>query len=104
MDDVAILRTETTTTDDIGVESKEFTDKQVFVRARAVTRREFYEAQQAGLRPSLVLVLSNRADYAGEKVALFHGTEYTVLRTYWTDDGDEIELTLEERTANYGRN
>lgn len=102
MDDVAILRTETISVDDIGVEKKTYTDRQVFVQARAVTRREFYDAQQAGLRPSLVLVLSNRADYAGEKVAVFHGTEYTVLRTYWTDGGDAVELTLEERVANYG--
>lgn len=102
MDDVAILRKETITANDIGVEQREYTDKQVFVKTRGVTRREFYDAQQAGLRPSLVLVLSNRADYDGEKVALFHGTEYTVLRTYWTEDGDEIELTLEERVVNYG--
>ncbi len=102
MDDVAILRTETINVDDIGVEKKTYTDRQVFVQARAVTRREFYDAQQAGLRPSLVLVLSNRADYAGEKVAVFHGTEYTVLRTYWADSGDAVELTLEERVANYG--
>lgn len=102
MDDVAILRTETISVSDIGVEKKTYTDKQVFVQARAVTRREFYDAQQAGLRPSLVLVLSNRADYAGEKVAVFHGTEYTVLRTYWADSGDAVELTLEERVANYG--
>lgn len=102
MDDVAILRVETIGTDAIGNEIKTYTDKQVFVKTRGVTRREFYDAQQAGLRPSLVLVLSNRADYAGEKLAVFHGIEYTVLRTYWTDDGDEIELTLEERVANYG--
>lgn len=102
MDDVATLRTETVEVNDIGVEKRTYTDRQVFVKTRAVTRREFYDAQQAGLRPSLVLVLSNRADYAGEKVALFHGTEYTVLRTYWSDGGDEVELTLEERVANYG--
>ena len=64
MDDVAILRVETIETDAIGNEIKTYTDKQVFVKTRGVTRREFYDAQQAGLRPSLVLVLSNRADYA----------------------------------------
>lgn len=102
MDDVAILRTETITVNDIGVEKKTYTDKQVFVKTRAVTRREFYDAQQAGLRPSLVLILQNTVDYNGEKVAIYRGHEYTVLRTYWTDDGDSIELTLEERVANYG--
>ena len=102
MDDVAILRTETITVSDIGVEKKTYTDKQVFVKTRAVTRREFYDAQQAGLRPSLVLILQNAVDYGGEKVAIYRGREYTVLRTYWTDEGDSIELTLEERVANYG--
>lgn len=103
MDDVAILRAETVNVDDVGNTVTAYSDRQVFCRTRGVTRREFYDAQQAGLRPSIVLLLSNRADYSGEKVAVYHGAEYSIIRTYWTDGGDEIELTLEERTANYGR-
>lgn len=98
-----MLRAETVTVDDIGNAVTSYVDKEVFCKVRGVTRREFYEAQQAGLRPSIVLALSNGADYSGEKVAVYRGAEFTVIRTYWTDGGDGIELTLEERVADYGR-
>ena len=75
MDDVAILRAETSAVDDVGNTVTAYSDKQVFCSVRGVTRREFYEAQQAGLRPSIVLALSSRADYDGEKIAVFHGAE-----------------------------
>ena len=47
----------------------------------------------------MVLVLF-AGDYDGEKVALYEGKEYTVLRAYHRPEKDAIELTLEERTEN----
>lgn len=98
MDDVAILREATVSTDLVGNEIKTYTEKKVFCRTRSVTRREFYDAAQAGLRPNVVLILQNKVDYNGEEEAEWHGKVYSILRTYW-NDSDEIELVLEERTA-----
>lgn len=77
-----------------------YEDREVFVRPRSVYANEFYQAANSGLKPAVVLVLPNFADYNGEKVVLFEGREYTVLRTYQTPDRDALELTLEERIEN----
>ncbi len=77
-----------------------YTDRDVFVKPRSVSRADFYAAAQSGLKPSVVLVLSNYADYQGEKVVLFQGKEYTVIRVYQRPEKDAVELTLEERTEN----
>lgn len=99
MDSTATLRKATVTTDQVGNEVRTYSEKEVFCKARSVTRSEFYDAAQAGLRPSIVLTLATRLDYEGEEEVTFEGRTYGVIRTYWTDASDEIELTLEERTA-----
>lgn len=72
----------------------------VFCKPRSVTRSEFYQAAQAGLKPSLVLVISHFADYNNERIVEFQGKRYTVTRAYIRPDRDTIELTLEEREVN----
>lgn len=99
MDTTALLRKEIITTNSIGQEEKTYQTREVFCKARSVTRREFYEAAQAGMRPEVVLTLSHRLDYEGEKEAEWQGRVYLIRRTYWTEDSDAIELILEERTA-----
>lgn len=101
MDDIAILRAATITTDAVGNEIKTYSEKKVFCRTRGVTRREFYDAAQAGLRPTVVFVLQNKIDYNGEEEIEWRGKVYRIIRTYW-NDADEIELTVEERTAHNG--
>lgn len=101
MDDVAILRKITITVDALGNDIEAVVEKTVYCQTRSVTRSEFYNAAQAGLRPSVDLILQNKADYDGEQEAEWRGKIYKVIRTYWTD-ADEIELILEERTAQNG--
>lgn len=98
MDDVATLRQAVITTDAVGNEVKTYIEKTVYCKTHGVTRREFYDAAQAGLRPNVVLTLSNKVDYNGEEEVEWRGKVYGVLRTYW-NDADQIELTLEERTS-----
>lgn len=98
----ATLRKETITQDASLNEVMVFTDRTVFVKPRSVYASDFYEAARSGLQPSVVLVLSNPADYQGEKVVLYQGTEYTVTRAYQRPERDTLELTLEERTENGG--
>lgn len=97
---VATLRSVTYTQDEALNQIPAYDDREVFVKPRSITRNDFYQAAQSGLKPSLVLVISTAEDYQGEKVVLFEGREYTVLRVYQRPEKDEIELTLEERVEN----
>ena len=97
---VATLRAETVTQDASLNEVVTYTDRTVFVRPASVRASEFYQAANVGLKPELVLVLANYMDYQGERVVLFGGKEYTVLRVYQKPDRDSLELTLEERVEN----
>lgn len=75
----------------------ERTERQVFVQPRSVYNSEFYNASQAGLHPTITLMLSNKADYEGETLVEFEGKMYDVIRTDWTAQRDGISLVLQER-------
>ena len=96
----ATLRSTTYTLDSALNQVPVFEDREIFVKPRSVSRNDFYQAAQSGLKPSIVLVISTAEDYQGEKVVLYEGKEYTVLRVYQRPEKDEVELTLEERTEN----
>lgn len=99
---IAYLREETITLDAALNQVSTYKDRQVFVKPRSVYSSEFYEAAKSGLQPTVVLVLASAADYQSEKVCLYNGKEYTVIRAYQRPERDTIELTLEERTQNGG--
>ena len=68
-----------------------------FCQVKSVTRSEFWRAHENGLEPSLVFVLSEYADYEGQKVLIYDGRRYRVLRSYVT--GHAVELTAAEILA-----
>lgn len=88
------------TYDEYGNEVLSVTTTDVFVQPRGVYNAEFYNAAQAGLHPSITFVLTNRADYNGEKVIEWEGKEYSIIRTDWTAQRDQISLICEERVHN----
>lgn len=73
---------------------------EVFVQPRGVYQSEFYNAAQAGLKPSLTLFLANRGDYSDEKVLEYEGRKYDVIRVDWSAQRDGISLVCEERVKN----
>lgn len=75
-------------------------ESKVYVQPRSVYNSEFYNAAQAGLKPSLTLFISNKEDYHGETVLSFEGRDYDVIRTDWDAQRDGISLTCEERIEN----
>jgi len=90
--------------DECGNEITEPTERTVFCRIASVTRSEFYSAATASLRPELVVVLSDAADYQGESLVRYPaevGRVYSVLRTYRGRSAatgpDSIELVLERK-------
>lgn len=97
-DSIATLYKDGTKTyDTYGNETITRTERDVFVYARGVYNSEFYNAAQAGLHPSITLVLANKADYEGETLVGFEGKMYDVIRTDWTAQRDSMSLVLQER-------
>lgn len=76
------------------------TEREVYVQPRSVYQSEFYNAAQAGLKPSITLMLTHRDEYLGEKFLEFEGKDYTVIRVDWNAQRDGISLVCEERVAN----
>lgn len=107
MDDVITLIQEAVTgTDEYGNEIIEKVERTLLCRVSGVNRSEFYQAAQVGLKPELTVRLSCASDYFGEKLARFHGEDYTVIRTTSALDEarsglalDEIELIMSKKVG-----
>ena len=100
-DNVATLKSVSRTEyDEEGNELLTYSDRVVYVLPRSVYNSEFYNAAQVGLHPSLVLAMTNRADYQGEKLVEFEGELYDVIRADWTSQRDSIALTIQKRVNN----
>lgn len=93
-----LLKDGTKTYDRYLNESVETTRRMVYVQPRSVYNSEFYNASILGLHPSIVLTLTNREDYEGEKIVEFEGKTYSLIRTDWKAQRDSISLVLEEKT------
>ena len=100
-DDVAVLRDyEPTGFDDYGNRVTSASETTVFVQPRGVYASEFYNASQLGLKPSITFELANRADYDGQKIIVFHGIEYNIIRNDWNAQRDKCSLICEKRVDN----
>lgn len=89
-----------TTYDSYGNPTTEIIETEVFVQPRGVYQAEYYNAAQLGLKPSITLFISNKADYSGQKVLEYEGREYSVIRVDWNAQRDGISLICEERVKN----
>lgn len=75
------------------------TEKQTmcYCRVNSVSRNEYYKALNNDLRPEYVFVLSEYADYDGQKIILYKNKRYRVIRSYVSEHS--VELTVEEATV-----
>ena len=97
-DNVATLKAYNEPTfDEYGNEVLTVKETTVFVQPRGVYSSEYYQAAQLGLKPSLTLVIANRADYDGQLELTFEGRDYSVIRVDWNAQRDSISLICEER-------
>lgn len=102
-DGTATLKGEPIATyDEYGNEIITYAETDVFVTPRSVYASEFYAAAQLGIRPTLVLVLSNRADYDDQKLIEYEDKTYEIIRADWRAQGDSLALTLVERLGTDG--
>lgn len=94
----AELKNITYTTDAIGNRVPTATWSTVFCNIQSVSRAEFYEAGQQGLRAEYKLTMFG-PDYAGQECVKLNNVEYTIYRTYIRQD-EQIELYLTKKAAN----
>jgi len=99
---IAYLLQSTITYDEIGQIIDTVTQKQVYCNVRSISRDEFYQAGQKGLRPKWAITMF-QYDYENEEYVKMNisNTSTQVLKTYhiyrsYIKNNDEIELYLEE--------
>jgi hypothetical protein len=80
-------------------EDVEVTRENIFANKKSAGSGEFYRAAQAGFTVDKVFEI-RLADYEQEKVLVFEGERYEVLRTY--EKGENIELVCLRRDDNHG--
>lgn len=95
--DVIELVTVTRTQNDIGAWAETVTRRQVMCKVESVTRAEFFDAAQTGLKPEYRFTVF-AGDYTGELEAVYNGTVYSIYRTYH-GTGDQVELYVESKAG-----
>lgn len=88
---------EVSTKDKTGQSIKVKTYQCALGKQKSVYQNEFYQAEQAGLRPQGVIVM-NRFDYSNEKMLKIGNDEFVIYRTFEVGT-DKIELYYGERVG-----
>lgn len=70
--------------------------RQVFCTVGSVGMSETYEARSVGLSPEYRFELRVAEDYQGERLLIYRGVRYKIIRSYMSGDG--IELYAERVT------
>lgn len=65
--------------------------KECFCQVKSVARSEFWKAKENGIEPQIIFTLSEYVDYNDEKIVIYRGKRYRVLRTYVTEHAIELE-------------
>ncbi|MEF7566414.1 phage head closure protein [Bacillus infantis] len=98
MNDILLFPSIVTVEDDLGqTEEIETYSNRVFCEKRPIAQTEFYQAGQAGIKPSRLLVVSV-FDYSSQEKLMYNGKEYSVYRIYERPD-DKVELYCEVRAG-----
>ena len=97
---IAILKKQSIEKDEYLNEITQYTEREVFVSKKFITRNEFYKAATADFKPEIILELTVAEDYEGESVVEFEGKLYSVIRTYQPSGRDTLELLLERKIEN----
>ena len=65
-----------------------------FCEEKSVTRNEYYEAENVGYKPEIVLKLTRASDFNDELRVRYQDKVYDIIRNYPTRDGG-IELVIQ---------
>ena len=78
-----------------GFPAEELSAAEVWAGRRSVTRNEYYQATQAGVRADIVFAV-RAEDYGGQTLVECAGQQYDVVRSYQSEP-DVISLTCARR-------
>lgn len=98
---VILITVMVTGRDDIGNPVREEKFTEVWAELKSVTRAEFQAAGTMGLKPSLLVVVSNM-DYNGETLVELNGNRYSVYRTFLNGEYRELYVMQKGGEANDG--
>lgn len=99
--DVITLVSYPRTQDDNGVwRDSTPVERSVYCQVESVTRAEFFNAGQNGLKPEYRFTMFF-GDYNGERTVIYDGVQYTVYRVFRART-DELELYVERRSGKNG--
>lgn len=76
------------------------TEREVFAEIHSVRQSEFYKALNDGIEPQYTFILTDYADYNGEKLCKYNDNLYDVIRTYTPVKGQTIEITVKKHEVN----
>lgn len=93
--DIIGLGTPVTETDDRGNEVTECEFRDVFCKVKSITRTEFYQAAVTDYKPSIAFEIADYFDYNNERIILYNGEKYEVIRTYRADVGSKLGLVAQ---------
>lgn len=78
----------------------------VFCQVRSVSQSEWWSAKSNGLHPEFVFRISDKADYENEKICIYNGVRYRIVRANIVisnredmTDGQMVDLTVERITV-----
>lgn len=79
------------------------TQRMVFCQVRSLSRYDYWRALENDLHPEYVFRLSDKKDYEGEKICIYNGKRYAIIRTNvvisngrdGVTDGQALDLTAE---------
>ena len=74
-------------------------EKKRYCLELSVTRSEYYNAENVGIKPEIVLKLARASEYSGELYVKYGGQKYDIIRNYETRDGG-IELVIARSDVN----
>lgn len=73
--------------------------REIYVSEENISRNEWFQAGRNGLKAKLLLKTAS-INYFGEEEIEYQGICYSIYRTYYQKEQDEIELYLEKKAGN----
>lgn len=92
--DELILIKNTFENDSIGNQIEKNEESIVFCEVKSISRTEFYQAAQSGMKPGAAFIIYG-FEYDNQEFVRHNGIKYKVIKTYKINDND-LELTCEK--------